>query len=149
MEYRKLFQIFLSCTFLSILVCKNVAFASSTDCSSNKDCFGQNEICSRSTRKCICREGTRKFAGDCLRKREHGESCKQQYECSLSNDGHLHCLNSICQCGNQRIYNPKSKKCETNNDQMKNQFQFQKMDPQKPRGHVKLDEKYKDISHVR
>ena len=139
----------LCCIFVSVLAGKILVLASSNDCSSNKDCIGQGEICSRSTRRCICREGSKKFAGDCLRKREHGQSCQQQYECSQSNDGHLHCIDEICQCGNQRIYDPKTKKCEVNKDKKTNQYEFKKMDPRQPRGHVTLEEKYRDISHVR
>ena len=149
MRNTKIFQSVLCFIFVSVLTTKVLVLASSTDCSSDKDCSGQGEMCYRPTRKCICREGTKKFAGDCLRKREHGQSCQQQYECSQSNDGHLHCIDRICQCGNQRIYDIKARKCEVDKNRKKNEYKFKKMDPQKPRGHVKLDEKYRDINHVR
>ena len=135
--------------FLSILLHQNFVLATTKNCSSNKDCPGSNEICSRSTRRCICREETQRFAGACLRSRSHGESCQQQYECAQSKDGHLHCVDNICQCGNQRIYDETTKKCEANQHRMKNKYNFKKMAPHQPRGHVQLDEKYKDISHVR
>ena len=145
----KIFQSVLCCIFVAVFTSEILVLASSTDCSSNKDCIGHGEMCSRSTRKCICREGTKKFAGDCLRKREHGQSCQQQYECSQSNDGHLHCIDRICQCGNQRLYDTKTKKCEVKKNKKNNEYKFKKMDPHQPRGHVKLDEKYRDINHIR
>ena len=134
-----------------------VLASSKQRCSSNRDCPDYNEICSRSNNQCICRQGAKRFSGTCLSKREHGESCQQQYECSQSNDGHLHCTDKICQCGNRRVYNPETKKCEMTNDKKKDwildengrKYTFKKMDPHEPRDHVELDEKYKHISHVR
>ena len=100
-----------------------------------------------------CKPGTKRFAGQCLGISGYGEKCMQQYECSQSGDGHLHCINHVCLCGNNRIYDQNTKKCEKNKNLpqvSKNTYNFNKMTPRQSRQSVvKLDDTYKDITHVR
>ena len=140
--------------FWSIFIVQNLVNAFDKQCTSNRDCLKSNEICSRQSQQCNCKEGTIRFAGDCLGSSQYGDKCQQQYECSQSGDGHLHCINKVCKCGNERIYDQKTKKCEKNKNRgssktKQNGYHFNKMTPRQPgTSVVTLDDKYKHIKNV-
>ena len=149
MGSKRLFFVFYC--FWSIFIVQSLVNAFNERCSSNKDCLKFNEICSKQSRQCKCKEGTQRFSDDCLGTSQHGGQCHKTFECSKSGDGHLHCINHVCVCGNERIYDQKTKKCEESKNQRKqNGYQFNTMTPRQPSTSVvKLDDKYKDIKNVR
>ena len=146
---RRLFLTFW-CLWLGFIP-ESVVDAFNKRCKSNTDCVKFNEICSRQLQQCSCKEGTIRFGSDCVGKSQHGDRCRQQSECSRSGDGHLHCIGQVCECGNERIYDQQTKKCEEAQGSSKhNGYRFNKMTPHQPRGSVvKLDDEFKDINNVR
>ena len=137
------------CYIYLILITANSVDAAVKYCTSQRGCPNPNEFCLIQTQQCQCKEGTTRFAGNCVGRSEYGEKCQTQYECSQSGDGHLHCTDQICKCGNQRIYDQKTKKCERITMTSQSNYHLKKMTPNQPHKNVvELDDKYKDIKHV-
>ena len=138
--------------FCAIFIVQNFVNASNERCRSNRDCLKFNEICSRQSQQCQCKEGTNRFSGDCFGISQYGDKCRQQYECTQSGDPHLHCINKACKCGNERIYDQNTKKCEKkhgSSQENQNVYHFNKMTPrQRSTSVVTLDDKYKDVKNV-
>ena len=137
--------------YVSLFISFNVQIID-TNCVPGSKCPKTNEICSRLTRQCECKEGTHRFTGSCLGVSHYGERCQEQYECIQSGDPHLHCTNKICRCGNGKGYNPKTKKCEDSKNipqRSQDGYHFKKMTPkQTRRSVVELTKEHKDIKHV-
>jgi predicted nucleic acid-binding Zn ribbon protein len=85
-------------------------------CTSSSGC-PKNQICKYS--RCKCSEGTFLWHGNkCLQKRNYGDECQDQIECSSSGDPHLHCIainnnqkENRCVCSEKYDFSLNEKKC--------------------------------------
>ena len=141
--------------YFFFLILQNVGNCINEQCNrSNRYCKGFNEVCSTELKKCKCKEGTQNFAGECLGISYYGDRCRKTTECSKSGDAHLHCINQVCRCGNERVYDESTTKCKENTDRHLSQrtqkeFHVNKMSSQDTSGSVViLDDKFKDIKNV-
>jgi hypothetical protein len=60
-------------------------------CKSSKDCHRKHEECLNGI--CHCEAGALSWdGGDCLKKRNFGETCTDQNECLMAGDPHMDCV---------------------------------------------------------
>ena len=132
----KLFLV-LCCYVYSIIGYQKFVNAVGNHCTSNSGCFLDNQVCSKVTRMCECKEGTRWFAGKCHGISHYGDKCQDQFECTQSGDAHLHCSHGRCQCGSQRNYDKHSKKCvQITGEISQSKYHVNKMIPRKSQGNI-------------